>query len=33
MTVKTFVETRPQHSEDFRDLMIDALRGTGFPDQ
>jgi TolB-like protein/Tfp pilus assembly protein PilF len=32
MTVRTFVETRPHHSESYRDLMVEALRGTGFPD-
>ncbi len=31
MTVQTFIETRPHHSEDYRDLMVEALRGTGFP--
>jgi tetratricopeptide (TPR) repeat protein len=31
MTVQTFLETRPDHKEDFRDLMVEALRGTGFP--
>ena len=33
MTVQTFVETRPQHSVDFRAQMVAALRATGFPDQ
>lgn len=32
MTVSIFVETRPHHSEAYRDLMVEALRGTGFPD-
>ena len=33
MTVKTFVDTRPQHSVEYRDLIIEALLGTGFDHQ
>lgn len=32
MTVQTFVETRPQHSEMYREIIVSALRETGFPD-
>lgn len=32
MKVSTFVETRPQHSEEYLDRIVAALRGTGFPD-
>ncbi|PWJ16239.1 winged helix-turn-helix domain-containing tetratricopeptide repeat protein [Jannaschia seohaensis] len=32
MTVDTFLRTRPHHGEDYNALMVDALRGTGFPD-
>ena len=33
MTVRTFIDTRPQHSDEYRDLMIEALLGTGFDHQ
>lgn len=32
MTIATFVQTRPQNSEYYRDTVIAALKGNGFPD-
>ncbi|MBF9058271.1 tetratricopeptide repeat protein [Rhodobacterales bacterium HKCCSP123] len=32
MSVSVFLATRPQHSRDYKRLMVEALRGTGFPD-
>jgi TolB-like protein/thioredoxin-like negative regulator of GroEL len=32
MSVSTFVQTRPQNSEYYRDTVIAALKGNGFPD-